>query len=350
MATHALRDQLTLVELAKRTLSGQHLTVAEVLAETNEVLTDAVWTESNQPTSHVTSKRVSLPAGTWRKINSGVAREASTTKQIVETIGLCEAYSVVDKFLVDIAANPREFRSSEDLAFVEGISQTLADILFRDAAGTVPGDMSAYPERFNGFPIRYDDVSDCDNVRTPATTGDSANECTSIWIIQWSPSMVHLVYPKGSKMGIEMRDLGEQTVQTGLMTTTVDISTSINSSGTISEYQAYRTHFKLSCGLVVRDDRCVQRYCNIEDVVTGAGLFDEDDLIKMANALPYQGKNAVMYANQTMKNKLDIAAKDSGNLATAMIEDVFGRPVTLFRGIPVRRVDAITMTESIVPA
>jgi len=349
MATHALRDQLTLVELAKRTLSGQHLTIAEVLAETNEVLTDAVWVESNQPTSHVTSKRVSLPTGTWRKINGGVYREASTTKQIVETIGLCETYSVVDKFLVDIAANPREFRSSEDLAFVEGLSQTLANALFTDNAGTVPGDMSANPERFNGFPIRYDDVSDCDNVRTPATTGDSANVCTSVWIIQWSPSMVHMIYPRGSKMGIEVRDLGEQTIQSGLMTTGTDIST-VSSSGTISEYQAYRTHFKLACGLVVRDDRCVQRYCNIEDVTTGAGLFDEDDLIKMANALPYQGKNAVMYANQTMKNKLDIAAKDSGNLATAVIEDVFGRPITTFRGIPVRRVDAITMLESIVPA
>lgn len=349
MATHALRDQLTLVELAKRTLSGQHLTIAEVLAETNEVLTDAVWIESNQPTSHITSKRVNLPSGTWRKVNSGVYREASTTKQIVETIGMCEAYSVVDKFLVDIAPNPREFRSQEDLAFVEGLSQTLADILFKDNSGVCDGDMTLYPERFNGFPIRWADVSDNDNVRTPATTGDTAGACTSIWIIQWSPSMVHLVYPKGSKMGIEVRDLGEQTVQTGLMTTGTDIST-VSSSGAISEYQAYRTHFKIAAGLVVRDDRCVQRYCNIEDVITGAGLFDEDDLIKAINALPYQGKNAVMYANQTMKNKLDIAAKDSGNLAAAMIEDVFGKPITSFRGVPVRRVDAITMTEGVVTA
>lgn len=349
MATHALRDQLTLVELAKRTLDGQHLAVAEVLAETNEVLTDAVWIESNQPTSHITTKRVSLPSGTWRKVNSGVYREASTTKQIEEGIGMLEAYSVVDKFLVDIAPNPREFRSSEDLAFVEGLSQTLADILFRDASGTVPGDTTQYPERFNGFLPRWDDVSNNDNVRTPATTGDTANACTSIWIVQWAPTMVHMVYPKGSKMGLEIRDLGEQTVQTGLMTTGKDIST-VSSGGTISEYQAYRTHFAMRSGLVVRDDRCVQRYCNIEDVTTGAGLFDEDDLIKAANALPYQGKNAVMYANQTMKNKLDIAAKDSGNLAVASITDVFGAPVTVFRGIPVRRVDAITMTESIVPA
>lgn len=340
MATHAIRSQLTLLELAKRTLSGQHLTIAEVLAETNEVLTDAVWVESNQPTSHITSKRISLPSGTWRKINAGVAREASATQQIVETIGLCEAYSVVDKFLVDIAANPREFRSQEDLAFVEGLSQTLADALFRDAATVIPGDMSANPERFNGFVIRYNALNAAGNVQGEGGTA-AANDTTSVWVIQWSPSMVHMIYPKGSKMGIEVRDLGEQTVQTGLMTTGSDIS----ETSVITEFQAYRTHFKLACGLVVRDDRCVQRLANIDDLGDTAPL-DEDNIIKMLNKLPYQGKNAVIYCNGDTKTQLDILAKDSGNLAVASVDDAFGRPVTVFRGVPVRRVDAITNTET----
>jgi len=340
--TNALRNQLTLVELAKRTLSGQHLTIAEVLAETNEMLTDAVWIESNQPTSHITTKRVSLPTGTWRKINAGVYREASTTLQIVETIGLLEAYSVVDKFLVDIAPNPREFRSSEDLAFVEGLSQTLADALFRDNANTIPGNMSAYPERFNGFVIRYNSINAAGNVQNEGGTA-AAGDTTSVWVIQWSPSMVHMIYPKGSKMGISVRDLGEQTVQTGLMTSGTDIST-VSSSGTISEFQAYRTHFKVNCGLVVRDDRCVQRLANIDNLGDTAPL-DEDNLIVMLNKLPYQGKNAVIYCNNDTKTQLDIAAKDSGNLAVASVEDVWGKPVTVFRGVPVRRVDAITNTE-----
>lgn len=340
--TNVMRSQLTLLELAKRTLSGQLMTIAEVLAETNEVLTDAVWVESNQPTSHVTSKRISLPSGTWRKINQGVYREASTTQQIVETIGLNETYSVVDKFLVDIAADPRAFRSSEDLAFVEGLSQTLANALFRDNANSIPGDMSAHPERFNGFVIRYNSINASGNVQNEGGTA-AAGDTTSVWVIQWSPSMVHMIYPKGSKMGIEVRDLGEQTVQAGLMDTSTDIST-VNSSGTISEYQAYRTHFKLACGLVVRDDRCVQRLANIDDLGDTAPL-DEDNLIIMLNKLPYQGKNAVIYCNNDIKTQLDIAAKDTGNLAVATVDDVFGKPMTAFRGVPVRRVDAITNTE-----
>lgn len=334
MSEYNARDQLTLIEIAKRTLDGQHLAVAEVLNETNEVLQDAVWLESNQPTSHVTSKRVSLPNGTWRKINSGVSREASTTKQITETIGLCEAYSVVDKFLVDIAPNPREFRSQEDLAFVEGLSQTLSDVLFKSNAGTIYGDISANPERFNGFPVRYNSVSGYDNVRDE---GGSGNDTTSLWVVQWGPSMVHMVYPKATKAGIEMRDLGEQTV-----------SASDSPSSSPSEYQAYRTHFKFSAGLVVRDDRCVQRLASIEPTAgsDSSGSLDEDNIIRMLNDLPYQGRGAVIYCNKTLKATLDILAKDSGNLAVTSVLDTFGAPVTNFWGVPVRRVDAILNTET----
>lgn len=337
MATHTLQgvdSQLTLVELAKRTLDGQHLAIAEVLAETNEVLADAVWIESNQPTSHITSKRTHLPSGTWRKIGGGVKRETTSTKQIEEGVGLCEAYSLVDKFLVDIAKNPREFRSQEDLGFVEGLSQTLADTLFKSDSGTIYGTTTGHPERFNGFVSRYNKVSGNDNVRDQ-TCSDS-NQSTSLWVIQWSPRMVHMIYPKGSKMGIEARDLGEQTV-----------TASDSPSSSPSEYQAYRTHFKFNAGLAVRDDRCVQRLANIDpnDTANADGL-SIDNVIFMLNDLPYQGKNAVIYCNRAVKADFHILAKDSGNLAVQTVDDAFGKPVQTFLGVPIRRVDAITNTEN----
>lgn len=331
-ATHIMTSQLTLAHLAKRMVNKDLATIAEVLAETNEVLKDAVWIESNQTTAHVTTKRTSLPAGSWRKVNGGVSREASTTQQIVETMGMLEAYSVVDKFLVDIAPNSREFRSSEDLAFLEGMNQTFSDCLFRDNANTIPGDMSANPERFNGFVVRYNGASANDNVISEGGTA-AASDTTSVWIIQWSPSMVHLIYPKGSSAGLSVRDLGESTV------------TAVDTPATApSEFQAYRTHFKMAVGLVVRDDRCVQRLQNIDDAGDTAPL-DEDNLIALLNNLPYQGKNAVIYMNKKTKTQLDIAAKDTGNLSVTQVNDVFGKPITLFWGVPVRRVDAITNTE-----
>jgi len=100
MAELTVRGQLTLVELAKRTNNKELLTIAEVLNEDNELVQDAVWLEANDITSHVYTRRTSLPTGSWRQINKGVVEEASSTQQIREPIGILEAFSKTDCVLV----------------------------------------------------------------------------------------------------------------------------------------------------------------------------------------------------------------------------------------------------------
>ena len=340
MATHTMREQLTLLELAKRSNNAVTVAIAEVLAETNEFIADAIWVEANQPTSHVTTRRVSLPSGTWRKINGGVSREASTSRQIVETMGLLEAYSVVDKFLVDIAPNPQQFRQNEDMAFIEGLSQTFADCMFRsESAAGIYGDMDTYPERFNGLPERNDAYS----LANTHNGGDvSANDDTSIYIVQWGTRTVHLIYPKGSRTaGVTHTDLGECTV-----------SASDSPQSSPSEYQAYRSHFKLNVGLVVRDDRCVQRICNIDSVAGETTSFSsttsyiDNKLLTALNLLPFNGVGAVVYVNRSMKTQMDILAKDKTNFNYTNVSDAFGRVLTNFRGVPIHQVDGITDVES----
>ncbi len=104
-------DRLTLVELAKRHKDGKVQAIAEVLNKVNSILDDAIWLPANGQTSHTTTQRLSLPAGSWRKLNEGVSREASHTKQIVENIGILEAYSQVDAALVELADDPQQARS-----------------------------------------------------------------------------------------------------------------------------------------------------------------------------------------------------------------------------------------------
>tara|TARA_Y100000310_G_scaffold337746_1_gene425623 strand:+ start:1176 stop:2141 length:966 start_codon:yes stop_codon:yes gene_type:complete len=320
MAELNVRGQLTLVELAKRTNNGNLLTIAEVLEETNEIFTDAPWLEANQTTSHIVTRRNSLPTGTYRKLNKGVPSESSTTTQVVEAISMLESYSKVDAKLVKIAPNPVQFRSQEDMAFVEGLSQTSADTL-------IYGNMGANPERFNGFMTRANELSD-NNV---VNNGGGGSDTTSILIVQWGPSMCHLTYPKGSKtMGIQARDLGEDTV--------LDDDN--------NEYQAFRTHFTIDMGLVVRDDRCVQRIANIESSGS-SNIFDDDVLIRRLRVLPYKARGAVIYGNRTILAQMDIKAKDKSNV-NYDTSNIFGVPVTTFRGVPVRQVDAILDTETAV--
>lgn len=319
MGLLAQQSQLTLVELAKRTNNGNILTIAEVLAQVNEIIQDAVWIESNQATSHVGTVRTHLPTGSWRRINAGVASEASSTRQVTEGMGMLESYSKVDCKLCAIAPNPQQFRSDEDKAFIEGMGQNFVyTILY--------GNLSTDPEAFNGLATRYN-LTSLANVIGGGGTG---SDTTSLWIIDWGPTACHLIYPKGSTTGLSHRDLGEQTV----------------SDGAGGEYQAYRTHFKIDGGLFVHDDRCIQRIANIE--TSGAvNTLSDNDIIELLNQMPTAGGTGStrIYVNRTLKTQFDILAKDKSNVNYTS-DTAFGKPVTNFRGVPVRLVEQILSTET----
>ena len=313
--------RMTLIDLAKRSKDGSILAIAEVLNKVNAIMDDAVWVQSNGETQHITAKRLSLPTGTWRKINTGVGLEKSTTQQIVEGIGMLEAYSHVDTALVDVAADKAAFRLSEDLAFVEGMAQTLAYTIMY-------GSTSGAPEKFNGFATRYAHLttlgtSAVHNVHNHA----SGSGGSSIWIVQWGVQSVHMIYPKNSAtVGFSMSDDGVQTVS--------------DSNG---YFKVYQTHFKHQAGMCVRDDRCVQRVCNIAATTTSLS----DKLIDALRQMPGGGTGAVIYANTTVLSVLDKEAKDKTNVNYGPA-DAFGRPTMYFRGIPVKQVDSLLTTESVV--
>jgi len=315
-----VRGQLTLVELAKRTNNKELLTIAEVLAEDNEIITDAVWVEANDITSHVHTRRASLPTGSWRQVNEGVEEESSSTIQVREPIGMLEAYSKVDEFLVENAPNPTQFRTDEDMAFIEGLSQNLAEKLFY-------GNIATDPEQINGLSIRdaYDATTDA-NVWDGSGTGD---DTASIYCVQWGPRQVHLVYPRASQsMGVKRIDMGKQ----------------IAYDSSYNPFMAYWSHFMLHVGLVIHDDRNVQRIANIE-TAGASNIFDDDLLIKALNHMPGRGRGAVVYMNETMLSQMDIRAKDKTNV-NWQPGNAFGEEVTLFKGHPVRKVDQLIDTET----
>lgn len=346
MAEFDVRDQLTLLELAKRTNLGALVTIVEVLEETNEWLQDAIWLEANQTMSHITTQRTSKPTGTWRKINKGVAPESSSTVQIVEGIGILEAYSRVDKLLAELSGNVETFRSGEDKAFVEGLSENLSDVMFQDNTGLATvalpfGDTTGNPERFNGLPARMDAVG-LANV-TDYGGAAALTDDTSIYIVQWGEGRVHMIYPKGSPtMGIVHENLGEQTIHAADST-----------SSAPKLMQALVSHFKLHAGLVVRDDRCIRRIGSIRSSLASGTTYCFFDtahpghhkLIAALNALPYKGKGAVIYANKDIKTQMDIFAVDKANVMYN-VQNWSGQEVTTFKGVPIRRVDAITNHEN----
>ena len=317
---------LTQADWARRYNDGRISVIVELLSQTNEILDDMRWVEGNLPTGHRTSVRTGLPQGTWRQLNYGVQPTKSTTSQITDACGMLETYSEIDKALADLNGNTAEFRLSEDKAFLEGLSQQLAQTLFY-------GNTDSTPEKFMGLSPRFNTVNPATGAiaQNVIDGGGSGGDNTSVWLVVWGDLTVHGIFPKGSKAGLQMRDLGEQTL------------TDPNGN----RYQGYRTHYKWDAGLTVRDWRYAVRIANI-DVSDLAGA-NPPDLIKMMIKATHKVPSLktgqpVFYMNRTGRQWLDIQAATKDNVMLK-ISEFEGRPVREFLGIPIRTCDQILNNE-----
>lgn len=317
---------VTLQDLAKRLdANGKVDKIAEVLTQTNEVLEDMHWREGNLVTGHKGTIRTGLPEVAWRLLNYGVPNSKSSTAQITDTCGMLEAYAELDKDLADLNGNAAEYRLSEDRAFLESMNQELASTIFY-------GNQASHPAKFTGLAPRFSDKG-AESGANVIDAGGTSN-LTSIWLVCWGDLTVHGIVPKGSKAGFQHSDLGEVTLN--------------DPSG--GKYQGYRSHYKWDCGIHVRDWRYIVRIANIDvtaltkDAKAGADLIDlMTDAIEM---LPNQALGRpVFYCNRTIRTFLRKQIKNAAQYQITQ-EQVGGKKVTAFDGMPVRRVDKILNTES----
>lgn len=321
----------TLLDVANRSgPDGKIAKVVELLNQTNEILDDAVWVEANQTTGHLTTVRTGLPAPTWRKLNYGVLPTKGHTAQVTDTLGNMEAYAEVDKDLADLNGNTEAFRLSEDRAHIEGMNQEMASTMFY-------GNDLIDDAEFTGLAARFNSLSANNNDNIIQQAGTDGSDNTSMWLVVWGPDTVHMTYPKGIPAGLQVRDLGEVTLE--------------NAPGgpTGGRMQAYRTHYKWGCGMTVRDWRYVVRIqFNQEDLTkdasTGPDLIDlMTDAVERIPAIG-MGK-AVFYANRRVRSFLRKQVRASVS-NTLTLETFAGKKVVAFDNIPIRTVDALTNTET----
>ena len=322
----------TLLDVTRRLdPNGKIDAVAEILNQTNPILEDMVWIEGNLPTGHRTTVRTGLPTPTWRKLYGGVQPTKSTTIQITDSTGMLEAYAEVDKALADLNGNTASFRLSEDRAHIEGMNQEMVQTIFYGNEGTEP-------EAFTGFAPRF-------NSRTAANAGNliqnagiEGNDNASIWLVVWGPNTVHGIYPKGSKAGLSVDDKGQVTIE--------------NVDGNGGRMEAYRTHYRWDAGLTVRDWRYIVRIQYdqedlTKDAATGPDLADL--MVDAIERIPSLSMGRpVFYMNRRAKSFLRRQLASATKNSTLTREEVGGKKVEVFDGIPVRTTDALTNTEAAV--
>ena len=70
----------TWLDVASRTHNDQIQAVVEVASDASWFIRDGMVREGNLTTGHRSTQRTGLPSGTFRKLNSGVQPEKSTTR------------------------------------------------------------------------------------------------------------------------------------------------------------------------------------------------------------------------------------------------------------------------------
>lgn len=332
---HTLIDVVT-----RQDPTGRLAAVAELLTASNPILQDMGWKEGNLTTGERTSIRTSLPSVAFRQINAGVPKSKSTVAAVDEGAAELVGQSQVDRGLAVLSGDPAAYRLSEAAPFFEAMNQAMATTLFY-------GNARVSPKEFTGLAPRFSSLSGF-NKDQIIDAGGTGIDNRSIWLIAWGPNTVTGIYPKGTTGGV------------GHMDTTANKQVAFDGypvgdyakDADGNDYLVYRDHFQWHCGLSVKDYRYIVRIANIdrsELTKTGATGADLQDLLIQAveriQSTEMPGTKLVFYAPRVITTFLRRQMVSQKN-AFLSWEEVGGRRITSFDGIPIRRSDALNVDEA----
>ena len=333
MATKTFSRE-NLLTAARMSHNQEIIDVAEVLNETNDVISDIHVEQGNDITSHVVSRRTALPTISWVKVGNGWNATTGLVQQARETIGMMKARYLCPADVMSLQPNPAKYRMQQERGYIEAMGQEFTNTLFYGGMDPTGPTLAPVPEEFDGLTTRYPDLGTTRPLYVANNGDSSASDDTSVWLAQWGPGKAYLVYPRNSgQAGIKKEDKG-------LVYTAGDNVTTTQGN----QLWAYITEFSWDVGLCIEDGRAIKRVANISSVSGDTWTLDEDKLIEARNNFNTPGM-IYMYCNETIFTQLQILAKDKNNVHWTETNP-FGKPQLYFLDMPVRRCDAIRNDEA----
>lgn len=322
--THSVPNILDIS--TRYTSDGKPLPIAEILTRKKPVFQDIPWVEANTTNGHRLAVETELPEAVLRKLNGGVKPSAGRAASITEATAEFASLGQVDKVLAQLSTNVADFRVKKNGRHIEAIGQSFEDQFFY---GT-----KVVPEGFVGLAERYAAKNDKVMKRQIIDLGGTGNTLTSIWVVGWGEDSVYGIYAKGTQAGIQHMDYGDDLVD----------------DGNGGKYPAYRDWFALQCGLAVEDPRNIARVANVAESSLEISPTNPENLlinqlIRATHRVErLESTRPVIYVNRDIFEWLDLQANNRTVLALKQTE-LDGQQVTTFRGIPIRRSDALGWNE-----
>lgn len=341
----------TIIDVASRTdAQGNMQVIAEMMSQHNDYAGDMPYREANEMAGHNFVFRTSIPTGAWRSYNQGTPYGKSTTAKARVGIGMLRGYSQIDRDLANHSGDAQRFRESEDVAFLEGMGQTIAATVWY-------GNSAVNPTQFMGMAPFYNtlNTANAQNATNVIDGGGVGSDNSSMWLIGWGLQSIYAVYPRGSKAGLSMEDKGS-------------IVPAYDAAG--NRFEAWTTFFGQDISIVPQDWRYGVRIANLDTSAGPVGLAgasppDIFALMAQAIMLPpdtnmslsgIEGTDATWddsrkkwawYTNRTVRYWMDIQSIRNRNVLLTD-KDYAGNPITTWRGIPVRVVDQLLNSEATV--
>lgn len=333
-----------IIDVLKQTdPDGQIATIIELLKQENPILDDAVAMECNKGAEHVHSIRTGLPSVSWGRLYQGIVQSKAKQQQVTDTTGFVEGLSSIDERLLDLAGSKRAaVRLNEAMGFMESMNQEAATGMFYHDTATTP-------EKFKGLSARYNAIGGGGAGNQVISAGGAGADNTSIWFVTWGDRFTHLLYPENTKAGLQREDMGRQRVLDE------------NNNPYFVEEEKFTWHL----GLAVKDWRFNARVCNLDVSAMQADPTNVDGAnnsvfhfmrkayyrlqsrMRRSGAL---GQQAI-YCNRDVLEALDALSTNAGSndvFVRLKPEEIEGREVLTYRGIPIRETDAILNTEAVV--
>lgn len=323
----ALADRnLTLADWASRKdPDGKMMVITELLNLNDRLLDDIVWREANGVQKHIGSVRTGLPDVYFRVLNQGVPVSKSTTAKVEEVMSAIESRSDIDVRLIKLNGSDPNFRASEDLAFIEAMRQKM---LYNMIYGNPKKD----PENFIGLHLRYNDPKARNHVMVidADKTAKTGSNYASIYLPIWGDQTVHGLFPKGSSVGLQHQNLGE--------------NDALDANG--NKFRAVSSLFSWEAGLHVVDWESCGRIANISLAKLESGDINLIHLlIDLTERIEKQSMGKpVIYCPRSVRTYLrkQVLAKNNVNLTW---DTAAGKRVLAFDGIEIQPLKALEFNE-----
>ncbi|MDR2184991.1 MAG: hypothetical protein LBO80_04910 [Treponema sp.] len=308
-------DRMTAIEVVRLSTNPDPFMALEYLIQKNEILLDMPQIQCNQGTEHTILLQLENPKGMHRTYYEGTKTVSTQTKTKKQTTTMVEAWAEVDEVLAKDSGSPDQLRNHVAGRVITGMGLAQAqELIYGKRRGAAENNDSV-----DGFATRLAKV-DNENVFSMGGTGTNL---TSLYLAALGESFCHMIYPQHSDtLGIERIDWGRQTA--------------LDKNG--NQYAVLKDQFRVRYGLAIPNPFAVKRIANIAPDTDAGDLVDK--VLAVMRRMPSGAHTYVMYANYTVQDIFDKAARDKPNVMHNTT-DPWGNPVNTIREFRIRTVEAI---------